>query len=141
MTYNVNIFNFFRLPRESHETQLGFLQRWMSSHYRDSNTILKKPLVLSEFGKSNKVQGYTLSERNLYINEVYRNIYNFARNKGTIGGALVWQIVADGMESFCDGYEIVLSKNPSTARLIATQSYKMAVLGHMLNTHHNHFSE
>ncbi|OVA11611.1 Glycoside hydrolase [Macleaya cordata] len=124
---------------QSDYAQLAFMQRWMTSHWTDSTQILKKPLVFAEFGKSNKYQGYTLSGRNVYLNTVYRNIYNFARTGGTIGGGLIWQLVAEGMESFYDGYEIVLSQNPSTAGLIAGQSYKMAALGHMLSRPHSHF--
>ncbi|OVA20457.1 Glycoside hydrolase [Macleaya cordata] len=118
------------LPRKSESAQLEFMQRWMWSHWTDSREILKKPLVLAEFGKSNKDQGYTLSVRNSYMNTVYRNIYNFARRGRTMGGSLVWQIFAEGMESYYDGYEIVLSQNPSTTRLIAGHSKQMATLGH-----------
>ncbi|OVA16481.1 Glycoside hydrolase [Macleaya cordata] len=124
------------LSGQSDYAQLGFMQRWMLSHWTDSKTILKKPLVFAEFGKSNKDQGYTLSGRNSYMNTIYNNIYNFARSGGTIGGGLVWQIVAEGMESYYDGYEIVLSQNPTTTGLIAGQSHKMAALGHMLNKPH-----
>ncbi|OVA11610.1 Glycoside hydrolase [Macleaya cordata] len=125
------------LSGQSDYAQLAFMQRWMTSHWTDSKTILKKPLVFAEFGKSNKDQGYSLNGRNLYMNTVYRNIYNFARTGGTMGGGLVWQIVAEGMESYYDGYEIVLSTNPTTAGLIAGQSHKMAALGHMLSRPHN----
>ncbi|OVA04199.1 Glycoside hydrolase [Macleaya cordata] len=125
------------LSGESDYAQLGFMQRWMSNHWIDSMKILKKPLVVSEFGKSNKDQAYTLRRRNLFMNTIYRNIYNFARSGGAIGGGLVWQIVAEGMESYYDGYEIVLSENPSTTRLIAGQSHKMLALGHMLNRPHD----
>ncbi|OVA04200.1 Glycoside hydrolase [Macleaya cordata] len=121
------------LSGQSDYAQLGFLQRWMSSHWTDSMTILKKPLVFAEFGKSNKDQGYTLSGRNSYMNTIYNNIYNFASSGGTMGGGLVWQIVAEGMESYYDGYEIILSQNPSTTRLIAGQSHKMTALSRMLN--------
>ncbi|KAI3883644.1 hypothetical protein MKX03_016326 [Papaver bracteatum] len=105
-------------------------------HWTDSRTILRKPLVFSEFGKSSKDPGYTLSARNVYMNAVYNSIYNFARRGGTIGGGLVWQIVAEGMESFYDGYEIVLSQNPSTAELISGQSHKMRALSHTLSRKH-----
>ncbi|XP_026434336.1 mannan endo-1,4-beta-mannosidase 1-like [Papaver somniferum] len=124
------------LSGQNDYAQLGFVQKWMSSHWTDSRTILRKPLVFSEFGKSSKDPGYTLSARNVYMNAVYNSIYNFARRGGTIGGGLVWQIVAEGMESFYDGYEIVLSQNPSTAGLISGQSHKMRALSHTLSGKH-----
>ncbi|KAI3993016.1 hypothetical protein MKX01_009759 [Papaver californicum] len=110
--------------------------KWMSSHWTDSRTILRKPLVFSEFEKSSKDPGYTLRAKNVYMNVVYNSIYNFAGSGGTIGGGLVWQIVAEGMESFYDGYEIVLSQNPSTAGLISGQSQKMRALSHTLSRKH-----
>ncbi|XWS21991.1 hypothetical protein CRYUN_Cryun30bG0105200 [Craigia yunnanensis] len=70
--------------------------------------ILKKDLILSEFGKSNKDEKYSVNDRDSFLNIVYMNIYNFSRNGRSIGGGLVWQIVAEGMKSYYVGYEIVL---------------------------------
>ncbi|KAI3946306.1 hypothetical protein MKW98_010430 [Papaver atlanticum] len=124
------------LSGQNDYAQLGFVQKWMSSHWENSRTILKKPLVFSEFGKSSKDPGYTLSARDEYLNAVYDSTDNLARSGGTIGGGLVWQIVAEGMKSFYDGYEIVLSQNPSTAGLISGQSQKMRALSHTLSRKH-----
>ncbi|KAF8405649.1 hypothetical protein HHK36_007725 [Tetracentron sinense] len=120
------------LSGQNDYSQLAFMQRWMSSHWTDSRRILKKPLVFAEFGKSNKDPGYSLSGRDSFMSTIYRNIYNFARSGGTIGGGLVWQIMAEGMEPYYDGYEIILSQNPSTSGVITQQSHKMTALGHML---------
>eukprot|EP00262_Sarcandra_glabra_P013276 TRINITY_DN363_c0_g3_i1.p1 TRINITY_DN363_c0_g3~~TRINITY_DN363_c0_g3_i1.p1 ORF type:complete len:476 (-),score=68.92 TRINITY_DN363_c0_g3_i1:135-1562(-) len=123
------------LSGQSEEVQMGFMQRWMLSHWTDSRIILKKPLVFAEFGKSKKDSGFTMSERDSFLSEIYRNIYNFAR-RGTMGGGLVWQIMVEGMDSYYDGYEILLSQNPSTSGIIASQSQKMSALGNMLNRLH-----
>ena len=104
---------------------MAFMLRWMTSHLTDSETIIKKPMVFSEFGKSSKDPGYSPSARDSFLNAVYTNIYNFARSGG-IGGGLVWQLMAEGMQSCDDGYEIVLSHNPSTSSIITQQSNKMA---------------
>lgn len=45
-----------------------------------------------------------------------------------MAGGLVWQVMAEGMESYYDGYEIVLSQNPSTNSIITQQSNNMAAL-------------
>ncbi|KAJ4965786.1 hypothetical protein NE237_017635 [Protea cynaroides] len=120
------------LSGQSENSQMAFLQKWMESHWTDSRMILKKPLAFAEFGKSNKDPGFSISVRDSFMNTIYSNIYNFARNGGTIGGGLVWQIVAEEMESYDDGYEIVLSQNPSTRKLINEQSHLMTELSHML---------
>lgn len=109
------------------------MQRWMTSHWTDSRTILRKPLVFSEFGKSKKDPGYSTSARDSFLNTVYTNIYNLARNGGTLGGGLVWHILDEGMDSYYDGYEIVLSKDLSTSTVISQQSNKMKALEHTLS--------
>ncbi|KAF5193468.1 Mannan endo-1,4-beta-mannosidase [Thalictrum thalictroides] len=121
------------LPGQGDDAQLAFVQRWISSHWTDAQTTIGKPLVLAEFGKSKKDPEYSLSARDSYLNTIYSNIYNDAKNGGTFAGGIVWQIMADGMESYYDGYEIVLSQNPSTAGLISAQSQKMTALARCLD--------
>ncbi|RVW62594.1 TMV resistance protein N [Vitis vinifera] len=56
------------------------------------------------------------------------NLAGYDTKSGGIGGGLVWQLMAEGMQSCDDGYEIVLSHNPSTSSVITQQSNKMAAL-------------
>lgn len=106
----------------------------MKIHWSDSKTILKKPLIFAEFGKStknqNQNQAFSVRDRDSFLTKVYSNIYNLARNGTTMAGGLVWQVMAEGMESYYDGYEIVLSQNPSTTAIITQQSKNMAALQH-----------
>lgn len=111
---------------------MQFVQKWLESHWTDSKTILKKPLVFSEFGKSSKEAGFSINVRDSFLNTIYMNIYNLARNGGAIGGGMVWQLMAEGTQPYFDGYEIVLSQNPSTRSVIAQQSNKMTALAHIL---------
>lgn len=122
------------MSKQSEDEQMAFMGRWMQSHTADAQAILKKPLVIAEFGKSNKDPGFTLSGRDLYMNAVYTNIYKFARNGGTLGGSLVWQVLAQGMQPYDDGYEIVLSENPTTGSVISQQSHAMSTLSHLVST-------
>lgn len=118
------------LPGQSEATKMAFLEEWITTHWTDSKTILKKPLIFEEFGKSTKGQNLTFSvrDRDLFLSKVYSIIYNLARNGATMAGGLVWQVMAEGMESYYDGYEIVLSQNPSTNSIITQQSNNMAAL-------------
>lgn len=102
----------------------------MTSHWNDAKSIIGKPLVFSEFGKSSRTSGYNVSARDSYLNMIYTNIYNLAKQGRTFGGGLVWQLFSEEMENYNDGYEIVLPKNPSTCSVISQQSSKMASLGH-----------
>ena len=97
----------------------------MWNHWEDARNILKKPLVIAEFGKRSK-DG--LVERDLYIGSIYRDIYRYATSGGTMSGSLVWQVMAQGMDDYHDGYEIILSQSPSTAGIISRQSHAMNAL-------------
>lgn len=107
------------------QTQLSFLSNWLNAHIQDSEYILKKPLFVTEFGKSQKDPGFTSYQRNVLYSTVYYNIYSSAKNGGAAAGGLFWQLLAEGMDNFGDGYEIILSRRTSTANLIAQQSHRL----------------
>lgn len=64
-------------------------------------------------------------QRDLLYNTVYSAIYSSAKGGGAAVGGLFWQLLTEGMDSFRDGYEIVLSESPSTASLIVEESEKL----------------
>lgn len=80
--------------------------------------MLHKPVLFAEFGKSG-------SQRDELFNTVYTAIYSSARGGGSAVGGLFWQLLAQGMDSFRDGYEVVLSESSSTATLIAQESQRL----------------
>ncbi|KGN48849.1 mannan endo-1,4-beta-mannosidase 7 [Cucumis sativus] len=113
------------LSSSNDQYQLSFLNNWISTHIQDAESILRKPILLTEFGKSWKVPGYSTNERDLLFNTVYSKIYASARRGGAAAGGLFWQLLTEGMDSFRDGYEIILSQNPSTANVITQQSRRL----------------
>jgi len=119
------------LAGSDEEAQLSFLQSWIESHLEDGRRILKKPVLFTEFGKSYRDPGFGTGERDNLLDMVYKHVYASARWGGAGGGAMFWQLMAEGMSSYGDGYEIVLSQNPSTAALVSGQSHKLAELTHL----------
>src|ERR1044072_7929358 len=113
------IIGFNRMSGQNDTVQMTFMEKWLTSHWEDSRTILKKPLVFTEFGKSSKYPGYNTNARDSFMSVVYSSIYNLAQNGGTFAGGLVWQLLDEGMEGYDDGYAIVLSQNPSTCTIIS----------------------
>eukprot|EP00253_Pinus_taeda_P034063 PITA_34063 len=113
------------LAGSDEEGQLSFMQTWLENHLEDGSSTLKKPVLLAEFGKSSKDPGFSMGDRDSLFDLIYKQIYASASGGGAGGGALFWQLLAEGMSSYGDGYEIVLSQNPSTAALISGQSNKL----------------
>ncbi|KAK6131220.1 hypothetical protein DH2020_035034 [Rehmannia glutinosa] len=113
------------LTSQNDEAQLSFLNDWLNSHIQDAQTILQKPLLIAEFGKSSKDNGYDAYKRDELYDTVYSAIYSSARDGGVAAGAVFWQLLTEGMDNFRDGYEIVFSESPSTAGIIAEQSQKL----------------
>jgi mannan endo-1,4-beta-mannosidase len=143
MKYNsnklINLTNIYiyliRLSGQNDVSQTAFVQRWMWSHWEDATTILRKPLIFAEFDKSKKDPDYAENERDIFLNSVYTNIYSLARTGGgTMAGGLVWQVMAEGMDSYYDGYEIILPQDASTTALISKQSRVMKMLAQNMHT-------
>lgn len=114
-----------RLSTSNDQAQLAFLNNWLDTHIHDAQYILRKPLLLAEFGKSWKDPGFNSYQRDTLFNSVYYKIYSSAKRGGPAAGGLFWQLLTEGIDSFRDGYEIILSESPSTANVIAQQSHRL----------------
>ncbi|OWM80855.1 hypothetical protein CDL15_Pgr006886 [Punica granatum] len=113
------------LNASDYENQLSFLNNWVTTHIHDAQNILRKPLLFAEFGKSSKESGYSPSQRDQFFETVYSAIYSSASSGGAAAGSMFWQLLTEGMDSYRDGYEVVLSESPSTANLIMAQSKQL----------------
>ncbi|KAL3838704.1 hypothetical protein ACJIZ3_023295 [Penstemon smallii] len=115
-------------PGSNEHVRNAFIAKWIQAHIYDSQVVLRKPILVTEFGKSSRVKGYTLKKRDQDFMNVFNLVYNSARKRGSGAGALFWQLMAQGMESWSDGYEVVLEQNPSTASVILQQSRRISSL-------------
>ncbi|KAK4741467.1 hypothetical protein SAY87_025055 [Trapa incisa] len=113
------------LSNSNDQAQLSFLNNWLDVHIRDAQYILQKPLFLTEFGKSWKDPGYSTYQRDQLFNTVYYKVYSSAKRGGAVAGSLFWQLLTEGMDTFRDGYEIILGEGSSTTNLISYQSHKL----------------
>uniref|UniRef100_M1DVK7 mannan endo-1,4-beta-mannosidase n=1 Tax=Solanum tuberosum TaxID=4113 RepID=M1DVK7_SOLTU len=115
------------LPGATSEAQDKWASQWIQAHIDDSK-LLKKPLLIGEFGKSSNTTGYNIEMRDNYFGKIYGNIFNCAKNGDPCGGGLFWQLLDQGMETYGDGYEVVLQASPSTDRVILLQSLRLSKL-------------
>ncbi|KAL0396447.1 UNVERIFIED_CONTAM: Mannan endo-1,4-beta-mannosidase 4 [Sesamum calycinum] len=83
------------------EAQDAFVEKWIQAHIDDSKSILRKWEC---------------------------EVYGCARRRGPCGGALFWQVMAEGMENWSDGYEVVLEQSPTTVGVIDQQSRRISSL-------------
>ncbi|KAJ6378829.1 hypothetical protein OIU78_028952 [Salix suchowensis] len=113
------------LSSSSDQSQLSFLNKWLDTHIQDAQNILRKPILVAEFGKSWKDPGFSTYQRDLVFNTVYYKIYSSAKRGGAAAGGLFWQLLTEGMDNFRDGYDIVLGQPSSTANIIAQQAHKL----------------
>ncbi|CAK9176090.1 unnamed protein product [Ilex paraguariensis] len=117
------------MPGSNDQAQANFVDRWIQAHILDSKSVLGKPLLVTEFGKSSRSAGYSVGARDSYFGNIYNTIYSCARTSdGPCAGELFWQLMAQGMDNFSDGYEVVLEQSPSSAAIIAQQSHRLSAL-------------
>lgn len=112
------------------EEKIKFVGQWMSSHFEDGEKELGKPVLLTEFGLSHMTKGFEQSHRDALYRVVYDIAYASAERGGAGAGAFVWQLAAEGMEDYHDGFSIVPSETPSMRALLKEQSCRMAALRH-----------
>ncbi|OAY62609.1 Mannan endo-1,4-beta-mannosidase 1 [Ananas comosus] len=113
------------LSNWTNEEQLRYLRDWTQAHVEDSAALVKKPLLFTEFGKSLRDSGSGVPQRDALLEAAFDSIYGSAQNGGPLAGGLFWQLLTDGMDGLKDGYEIILSLNSSTSKIISNQSLRL----------------
>ncbi|KAJ7966781.1 Mannan endo-1,4-beta-mannosidase-like protein [Quillaja saponaria] len=113
------------LSGPSFESLVSFLSGWMNDHIQDAQNTLKKPVIFAEFGLTMKEFGFNPSQRDQLYDTVYSKIYSSASAGGAAAGGLFWQLLSEGMDSFRDGYEVILTESSSTVSLISEEAHKL----------------
>lgn len=104
---------------------MDYLSRWVDSHISDGERLLKKPVLFTEIGSSLHRQKQGLYERDILLKTMYDRIYESAKKRQAGAGALIWQLLVEGLEGYSDKYSLVAWDHPSTYKLITDQSYRI----------------
>ncbi|XP_008791709.2 mannan endo-1,4-beta-mannosidase 2 [Phoenix dactylifera] len=112
------------------DEKLEYISKWMTSHIEDGDRELKKPVLFTEFGLSNKNKNFDHSHREAFYKSIFDTIYESARKNGAGAGAFIWQILVPGMEEYNDDFGIIPGERPSIDRLIKEQSCRLMALQH-----------
>lgn len=128
-TLHISCFWIYRFPKLDEKSLLDYLRKNLAGHIEDAQNVLKKPLILGEFGKPSDAPGYTQAQRDAVFTTAFDIIYVSAQKGGAAAGALFWHLISDDMNNFRDAYSISLSEKSSTINIIGQQSRKMNLIG------------
>ncbi|PON34043.1 1,4-alpha-glucan-branching enzyme [Parasponia andersonii] len=115
------------------EAKANFLSHWVDSHIRDSDYVLKKPVLFTEFGSSLRLNKKA-EDRNLLLKTVFDRIYESAKKREAGAGALIWQLLVEGADEYADQFSLVAWDHPSIYKLITRQSCRLRRILFSANT-------
>ncbi|KAH7651357.1 Mannan endo-1,4-beta-mannosidase protein, partial [Dioscorea alata] len=110
------------------EEKMRYINKWIISHIEDGNKELKKPVLLTEFGLSDKNKDFDHSHRDKLYKSIFDIMYKSAIENGAGAGALIWQLMVQGMEKYADDYVIVPGELPFIDELVKKQSCRLLAL-------------
>ncbi|KAF4399538.1 hypothetical protein G4B88_022621 [Cannabis sativa] len=87
------------------EAKMNFLSRWVDSHISDGEHLLKKPVLITEFGSSLRMNK-TPEDTNLLLKTVYDRVYESAKKREAGAGALIWQLLVEGVDEYADQFSL-----------------------------------
>ncbi|KAG4996982.1 hypothetical protein JHK85_028421 [Glycine max] len=119
-----------RISSSDYEDQISFLGLWLNEHIQDAENTLHKPLLFGQFGISTRSYGGNSRPRDQLFNMVYSTIYSSASSGGVAVGGLFWQLMAQVMDAYRDGYENEDHKRVSSCQEIESPQ-EDAVHGHV----------
>ncbi|EXB41560.1 Mannan endo-1,4-beta-mannosidase 6 [Morus notabilis] len=106
------------------EAKANFLSHWVDSHMSDAENVLKKPVLFTEVGFSLRMNKKT-EDVNFLLKTVYDRIYESAKKRQAGAGALIWQLLVEGVEEYSDQFSLVARDHPSTFKLITRHSCRL----------------
>ncbi|XP_057455656.1 mannan endo-1,4-beta-mannosidase 2 [Lotus japonicus] len=123
---SVHIYPDHWFKKQVFEDYMKFLSKWMLSHIEDGDTVLKKPVLFSEYGLSDSIKNFSMAHRETMYRTILDISYKSAKKNRSGAGALVWQFLVGGMDEFIDDFGMVPWEKPSIYSLFIQQSCKLA---------------
>jgi len=109
--------------------EAGVFDNWVKAHKEDAEKILRKPILVIEFGFSELKPGFSEDKREEFYSTVYDQVYAAAQIKqGAAAGAFQWQLLPPDMNDWNEGYGIDPACGSSICNMIALQSEKLKAL-------------
>ncbi|WOL17198.1 mannan endo-1,4-beta-mannosidase 6 [Canna indica] len=113
------------IPKASLEEKVKYLSTWVDAHINDSENVIKKPVLFSEVGSRLHATKNGTYERDMLLKIVYDKVYESAKKQRAGAGALIWQLMVEGLQRYNDEFSLVAREHPSTYNLILQQSRRL----------------
>ncbi|GAB4826511.1 hypothetical protein Ancab_033407 [Ancistrocladus abbreviatus] len=113
------------IPNADLATKVEFMSRWVDAHISDGDYLLKKPVLITEVGSPMHGKSQGVYDRDTLLKTVYNKIFESAVKGQAGAGALIWQLLVEGMEEYGDRFSLVAWNHPSTYKLIVEQSCRL----------------
>ncbi|MQM22906.1 hypothetical protein Taro_055965 [Colocasia esculenta] len=110
------------------DEKIKYVSKWVKSHIEDGDKELKKPVMFTEFGLSNKSKNFDHSHRDTVYKAVSDILYESSRKHGSGAGAFVWQLLVGGMEEYNDDFGLVPWERPSLYKMMKEHSCRLAAI-------------
>eukprot|EP00250_Pteridium_aquilinum_P002127 c12333_g1_i1 orf=427-1716(+) len=124
------------IPNLFNAEKIKFAEEWVDSHIEDASGVLQKPVLFTEFGVSGQARNFEAEQRVGMLNTVYSKVYESAKGKGAGAGALVWQVVVEGVDHFRDEYAVIPWQEPLLYTVMVEQSCKLYSIPENYNPTH-----
>ena len=125
MSFSYYFVLLYRMPHANTTEKLDFISRWLESYISDGEKILDKPVLFTEVGYPLHVKGNDANYSDSLLKMVYGSIFESAKKGQAGAGALIWQLLVEGMEEYGDKFSLVAWKHPFAYKLIVEQSCKL----------------
>lgn len=116
------------LPKASMEEKVKYLSVWVDSHLNDSEYVLRKPVLFTEVGYLQHAEANSTVDGDTLLQVVYDKLYDSAKKLQAGSGALIWQLMVEGMQMYHDDFSMVARDRPSTYKLMKEQSCRLQSL-------------
>ncbi|WRX26176.1 Glycoside hydrolase [Theobroma cacao] len=113
------------IPHADLEEKTRYLSQWVDSHISDGDQVLKKPILFTEVGSLVYVNNQSIADKDILLKTMYDKIYESAKKRQAGAGALIWQLLVEGVEEYGDRFSFIAWDKPSTYKLILRQSCRL----------------
>lgn len=107
------------------DDKLKFFDGWVRAHVQDAEKILHMPVLFTEFGLSDKKEGFCEEKRDEFYGIVYDQVLDSAQRQGAAAGALQWQLLPPAMCDWNDGYGFDPACGAAICNMLMHQSARL----------------